>query len=96
MPTEILPGVYDITVRADDNGRRYRAYLIDDDVPTLFDAGLPDRTDALFEGIEATGLDPERLVLTHSDYDHVGGFDAVVDHYGVETREAGFAGLEWT
>lgn len=85
MPTEILPGVYDITVREDDNGRRYRAYLVDDDVPTLFDAGLPDRTDALFEGIEATGLEPERLVLTHGDYDHVGGFDAVVDRYGVET-----------
>ncbi|MEF8869781.1 MAG: MBL fold metallo-hydrolase [Haloarculaceae archaeon] len=85
MPTEILPGVHDITVRADDDGRRYRAYLVDDDVPTLLDAGFADTTGALFEGVEATGLDPERLVLTHADPDHVGGFDAVVDRYGVET-----------
>ena len=85
MPTEILPGVHDITVRADDDGRRYRAYLVDDDVPTLLDAGFADTTGALFEGVEATGLDPERLVLTHADPDHVGGFDDVVDRYGVET-----------
>jgi hydroxyacylglutathione hydrolase len=85
VPTELVPGVHDITVREDDNGRRYRAYLVGDDVPTLFDAGLADRTDALFAGIEATGLEPERLVITHADPDHVGGFDAVVDRYDVET-----------
>lgn len=85
MPTELVPGVHDITVREDDNGRRYRAYLVEDDVPTLFDAGLADRTDALFAGIDATGLDPERLVITHADPDHIGGFDAVVDRYEVET-----------
>ncbi|MFC6939862.1 hypothetical protein ACFQE8_07775 [Salinirubellus sp. GCM10025818] len=71
MSTEIVPGVHDITVREDANGRRYRAYLVEDDgevrsasesrtasggVPTLFDAGLPDTTDALFEGIESAGL----------------------------------------
>jgi glyoxylase-like metal-dependent hydrolase (beta-lactamase superfamily II) len=101
MPTEILPGVHDITVRADDNGRRYRAYLIEDDsearsgsssptepdsVPTLFDAGFADTTDPLFDGVEATGADPERLVLTHGDPDHVGGFDAAVERYGLETH----------
>jgi len=86
MPTEILPGVHDITVRADDNGRRYRAYLIEDDVPTLFDAGFADTTDALFEGVAATGLEPERLVLTHADPDHVGGFDAAVERYDLETH----------
>jgi glyoxylase-like metal-dependent hydrolase (beta-lactamase superfamily II) len=85
VSTEIVPGVHDITVREDANGRRYRAYLVEDDVPTLFDAGLPDTTDALFEGIEATGLEPERLVLTHADADHVGGFDAAVERYGLET-----------
>lgn len=85
MAHEIVPNVYDVTVRADDNGRRYRAYLVDDDVPTLFDTGFEDTTNALFEGIEATGLTPERLVLTHADPDHIGGFDAVADRYGVET-----------
>ncbi|WP_254829772.1 MBL fold metallo-hydrolase [Haloglomus salinum] len=85
MPREIVPDVFDITVRTDPTGRRYRAFLVDGEVPTLFDAGFDDTTEALFDGIEATGLRPERLVITHGDYDHVGGFDAVVDRYGTET-----------
>jgi glyoxylase-like metal-dependent hydrolase (beta-lactamase superfamily II) len=85
VPTEIVPNVYDVTVREDDTGRRYRTFLVDGEVPTLFDAGFADTTEALFEGVAATGLEPERLVLTHGDPDHVGGFDAVVDRYGVET-----------
>jgi len=84
VPREIVPDVHDITVR-ETGGRRYRVFLVDD-VPTLFDAGFADTTDALFEGIAAAGLTPERLVLTHADPDHVGGFDAVVDRYGVETH----------
>jgi glyoxylase-like metal-dependent hydrolase (beta-lactamase superfamily II) len=94
VPTEIVPDVYDVTVRADDNGRRYRAFLVDDDVPTLFDAGFADTTDALFDGVAATGLDPDRLVITHSDPDHIGGFDAVVDRYDVETYVPGQTTLE--
>lgn len=86
MINEILPDVYDITVREDSTGRRYRAYLVDDDVPTLFDAGFADTAEALFDGISSTNLEPERLVITHGDADHVGGFDAVVDRYGVETH----------
>ncbi len=30
MPREIVPGIYDVTVREDANGRRYRVYLADD------------------------------------------------------------------
>jgi glyoxylase-like metal-dependent hydrolase (beta-lactamase superfamily II) len=86
MPTEIHPGVYDITVRRDDNGRRYRAYLVDDDVPTLVDTGFADTTDALLDGIEATGLEPERVLITHADVDHVEGTPAVLDAYDVETH----------
>ena len=95
MPTEILPGVYDVTVREAPPGRRYRAYLIADDVPTLFDAGFPDTTDALFEGVEATGLEPERLVVTHADGDRVGNFEAVHvpghsrDHHALVDEERG-------
>jgi len=84
MPHEIVPDVYDITVRAD-SGRRYRAFLVDDEDPTLIDTGFADTTDALFEGIEATGLQPDRLVLTHADPDHVGGLDAVVERDDPET-----------
>ena len=85
MPTEIADGVHDITCVVRDGGGRIRAYLVEDDVPTLFDAGLPDTTEALFEGIEELGFPPERLVVTHGDGDHVGGYDAVVERYGVET-----------
>jgi glyoxylase-like metal-dependent hydrolase (beta-lactamase superfamily II) len=97
MPTEIYPGVHDITIRDDDNGRRYRVYLVEDDVPTLVDAGFEDTTDALFDGIETTGLTPERVVITHADADHVDGLPAVVDEYDVETHapeQSTIAGVE--
>lgn len=81
MATEVTDGVYDVTLAPETLGR-IRAFVVDDDVPTLFDAGLADTTDALLAGIEEVGLEPDRLVLTHGDPDHVGGIDAVVDAYG--------------
>ena len=84
LPTEI-DGVYDITFSRDTPGRRYRCYLLDWDVPTLFDAGYEDSTDALFAGIDETGLEPERVIVTHEDPDHTGGLAAVSDRYDVET-----------
>lgn len=85
MPTELVPGVHDITCRTLDSGKRYRAFLFTDDVPILFDAGLADTTDALIDGITEVGVAPERLVITHADGDHIGGFDGIVDHYEPET-----------
>ena len=85
MPEEILDGVWDITVLTLETGKRYRAFLFDADVPTLVDCGRPDSTDALLAGIDEVGLEPERLVVTHGDGDHIGGFDAVVDRYDPET-----------
>jgi glyoxylase-like metal-dependent hydrolase (beta-lactamase superfamily II) len=84
MPEEILPDVYDLTL-TDGDGPRFRAYLVDADVPTLVDTGLPDTTDALLAELEAVGLDPGRVVVTHGDGDHVGGYDAVCDAYDAET-----------
>lgn len=84
MAAEIADGVFDITCLAQEN-RRIRVYLFDHESPTLVDAGLPDTTDAMIEGIEETGVTPERLVITHGDPDHVGGFDAIVDRYDVTT-----------
>lgn len=84
MVDEIVPDVYDITIR-ELEGRRNRVFLVLDDVPTLVDAGFADTTDRLFEGISEIGTEPDRLVITHGDPDHLGGFDAVVDRYGVET-----------
>ena len=85
MPTEIATGVYDITCRTEESGKRYRAFLFAEGTPTLFDAGLESTTDALIDGIDEVGVEPERLVVTHGDGDHVGGFDAVVEEYGLET-----------
>lgn len=84
MDTELLTGVYDITLQ-DDGEARYRAFLVDADVPTLVDTGLADTTDALFEGVERIGLEPERVVVTHGDNDHVGGLKAVNGRYDVTT-----------
>lgn len=84
MPTEIVPGVYDVTC-AERDGRRLRAYLFDTPTPTLVDCGLAETTDRLVDGVEATGVTPERLVITHADPDHVGGFEAAVETWAVET-----------
>lgn len=84
MYDEIAPNVYDVTLHDDGNGR-YRAFLFDVDVPTIVDTGLADTAEALFDGLEEIGLDPERVVITHGDGDHIGGLEAVRDRYDVET-----------
>lgn len=51
------------------------AYLVDDDVLTLVDAGLPWSTSNIEAGIRAAGFEPaqvERVLITHYDLDHVG------------------------
>jgi glyoxylase-like metal-dependent hydrolase (beta-lactamase superfamily II) len=85
MTTEITDGVYDITCLDEPEGKRYRAFLFVDGTPTLFDTGLTSTTDALFAEIEDIGVEPERLVITHGDGDHLGGFDGVVERYDVES-----------
>lgn len=85
MAEEILEGVYDLTCRLDENGKRYRAFLFDGDVPTLVDVALESTTDALLAEIEEVGITPERLIITHGHGDHIGGFDAVVEQYDLES-----------
>ncbi|MFW5900621.1 MAG: MBL fold metallo-hydrolase [Halodesulfurarchaeum sp.] len=51
------------------------AYLVDDDVLTLVDAGLPWSASNIGAEIRAAGFEPaqvERVLLTHYDLDHVG------------------------
>jgi len=81
--TEVADGVYDLTLARDP--ARYRAFLFDWDVPTLVDCGLATTTETLLTRLQTLGTPPERLVITHADHDHVGGFDAVVDRYAPET-----------
>ncbi|WP_224447760.1 MBL fold metallo-hydrolase [Haloprofundus salilacus] len=83
MPTELLSGVYDITVM-EGTDRRLRAYLFDDPAPTLVDTGLESTTDRLFAELDDLGVEPERVVVTHGDGDHVGGLASVVDRFDPE------------
>ncbi|MGQ4554953.1 MBL fold metallo-hydrolase [Halobellus sp. GM3] len=79
--TEVRDGIYDITAVEMDDGRRYRAYLVDGPTPTLFDTGFDDSVESLIAGIEETGVVPERLVITHADGDHIGGVAGIVDEF---------------
>lgn len=85
MPTELAAGVYDVTCREEDSGKRYRVFLFAEGTPTLFDAGFASTAEAVFDGVAEVGVEPERLVITHGDGDHVDGFDAMVDRYDLET-----------
>lgn len=85
MPTEVVDGVFDITSQSTDDGKRYRVFLFTDGTPTLVDAGLAESTDAVIDGIEDIRVEPERLVITHGDGDHIAGFDNLVEKYDPET-----------
>ncbi|WP_435193941.1 MBL fold metallo-hydrolase [Natronomonas sp. EA1] len=80
--TELIDGGFDITCVPGPEPERIRAFLFDDG--TLVDTGLSDSTDALLDGIEQTGVTPERVVITHADGDHIGGLDAVREAYDLE------------
>jgi hydroxyacylglutathione hydrolase len=84
MAEEIVSGVYDITCD-DTDGKRYRVFLFDTDVPTLVDAGLESTVESVFEGIDHIGVEPKRLIITHSDGDHIGGLEAISNRYELET-----------
>lgn len=88
MPAEVYENVYDITVATVSTpygNRRFRAFVVDSDPVTLIDTGLPGESDALFDGLADLELVPERVIVTHGDPDHIGGFDAVVDEFGPTT-----------
>lgn len=74
MATELADGVRWFELRG------VNAYLVDDDVPTLVDAGTPWDEDALREGLADAGIevaDIGRVLLTHYDLDHVGTLAAL-------------------
>ena len=47
--------------------------------------GYDDLRDDLFQAIDEIGVEPERLIVTHADPDHVEAFDATVERYDLET-----------
>jgi glyoxylase-like metal-dependent hydrolase (beta-lactamase superfamily II) len=82
--TELVDGVYDITCYETSDGKRYRSFLINKETPTLFDTGLESSVETLCRRIDTIGIEPERLIITHGDPDHIGGFDEVVSRYQLE------------
>lgn len=83
MYTEVTDGVYEVPL----HGARVnsRAYLFDWAEPTLVDAGEQALGETLVAALADIGVDPDHLVITHADFDHIGGFDTVVEAFGPET-----------
>jgi len=81
--TEVVDDVYDVTI-ATRYDRRYRVFMTEYGMPTLFDAGFEDTTDTLIKRLDALGVVPERLVITHSDPDHIGGLGVLKRRYGLD------------
>ncbi|WP_435147813.1 MBL fold metallo-hydrolase [Halobaculum sp. P14] len=84
MISEVTDGVYDLTA-TELNGGRYRVFLFDGETPTLVDAAFEDTVDVVADDLAELGVDPERLVVTHGDGDHVGGLAALADRFDLET-----------
>jgi glyoxylase-like metal-dependent hydrolase (beta-lactamase superfamily II) len=71
---EVLPNVYCL------EGSVNIFMFVEDDGLTLVDAGMPRSHKKLFPAIEAVGHTPsdiKRILVTHSDIDHVGGLAAI-------------------
>jgi glyoxylase-like metal-dependent hydrolase (beta-lactamase superfamily II) len=76
MATQLADGTWWLSLRG------VNAYLVEDDVLTLVDAGTPLDAAAIEAGIEDTGhavADVERVLLTHYDLDHVGALSRLTD-----------------
>lgn len=81
---EIVPDVYDITVKESPDAR-WRVFLFDGETPTLVDAGFEDTVDAVAAAADDLGVTPERIIVTHGDPDHIGGLPGLVDRFDLET-----------
>ena len=82
--TEIVPDVYDITVRRADDAR-WRVFCFDRTTPTLVDAGFADTVDVVAAAVAELGIVPERIVVTHGDPDHAGGLTGLIERFDLET-----------
>ena len=87
MATELADGVWRFELRG------VSAYLVDDDAPTLVDAGTPWDEAALREGLDDAGVDVAdvgRVLLTHYDLDHVGTLAALTPELDATVYTGGF------
>jgi glyoxylase-like metal-dependent hydrolase (beta-lactamase superfamily II) len=70
---EVGDGVFQL----ESTGRTVNCFLVQAEVPVLVDAGTERRGDAVVEELQAAGVTPAFVLLTHADFDHAGGADAV-------------------
>ena len=89
MVSELTDSVWRLELRG------VNAYLVDDDVLTLVDAGTPFDEDTLRAGIDEIGFtvsDIERVLLTHYDLDHVGTLALLEPELDAEVYVGAFDG----
>lgn len=73
------------------------AYLVDDGTVTLIDAGTPGAADELRAGIAEAGYtveDIDRILITHYDFDHVGGLPKLATDAPIYAMEPDASMLE--
>ncbi len=70
---EVGEGVFQL----ESTGRMVYIFLVQARVPVLVDAGTPLHAGAVVEELRDAGVTPKLVLLTHGDFDHVGGAAAV-------------------
>ena len=70
---EVGKGVFQL----DSPGRTVNVFLVQAEVPVLIDAGTPRQGPAIVDELRGAGITPELILLTHADFDHAGGAEAV-------------------
>jgi glyoxylase-like metal-dependent hydrolase (beta-lactamase superfamily II) len=63
------------------------AIILGEGYVTLVDAGIPGSEDAIFATIREAGREPAELkhvLVTHSDYDHIGSLPKIVEETGAK------------
>jgi glyoxylase-like metal-dependent hydrolase (beta-lactamase superfamily II) len=74
---EVGDGVFQL----ESTGRTVNVFLVRANVPVLVDAGTPRQGRAVVEELRSSGVSPALVLLTHGDFDHVGGAGAVRDEF---------------
>ena len=70
---EVAQGLFQLEA----TGRTVNVFLVPTDVPVLVDAGTARHGPAIVAELRDAGVVPGLVLLTHGDFDHVGGAEAV-------------------
>ena len=75
---EVGEGVFQL----ESTGRTVNIFLVQASAPVLVDTGKPVQGGAVVEELRTAGISPRFVLLTHADFDHSGGADAVRGAFG--------------